>query len=138
MPKLKLELDYDFDFALIGISCHQPNYRLAWLLNSILNIDLERSDDLDLMLNKKGEKGYFSFFHYDDSDNFTTVNLIANRSENGFFVPEMKQLDYFLQLWLPENENLSELHQKIKKNEQILACVNIEPETLKSKHNFLF
>ena len=29
MAKLKLELDYEFDFALIGLSCHQPNYRLA-------------------------------------------------------------------------------------------------------------
>ena len=138
MGKLKLELNYDFDFHLLGISCHQPNYRLAWIINKMLAVDLQRKDDLDLILNKKGEQGFFSFFTFDDSDNFTAVNLISNRSEKGFFVPEHKQLDYFLQLWLPENENIQDLHQKIKKNEHILACITIDVDELKSKHNFLF
>lgn len=138
MAKLKLAFDYDFDFSLIGISCHQPNYRLAWILNNLLSIDMQRGNDLDLIINKKGEKGFFSCFQHDDEENYTTLNLISNRSENGYFVPEHKQLDYFLQVWLPDNEGVKVLIQELKKDTHILACIPIEVEELKSKHNFLF
>ncbi len=137
MAKIKLELDFEIDFYLIGISCHLPNYRLAWILNQQFNIDLMRQDDLDLTFKKK-EKGFFSFYRFDDVENFFTLNIISNRSEKGFFVQEYKQWDYFIQLWLPENETAENFHFKLKKNEHILASMLIDTNELKSKYNFLF
>ena len=138
MPKLKLELEYEFDFHLIGISCHQSNYKLAWLINQMLEFDLVRGTDLDSSTSKKSATAYYSIYSYDDEENFIAANLISNRSEKGFFAPEFKQLDYFLQLWLPDRDNAEEIMTKLKKNQHILACVLIDPDEIKSKHNFLF
>lgn len=140
MVKLKLDFEYEIDFFLIGISCHLPDYRLAYILNQTLKIDLIREKDLDLKMNKSKAKGYFSFYRYDNEELFTTVNLISNRCELGYFASELKQLDYFLQLWLPnsEEEELKEVIKKIKKTPQIIACIEIETENLKAKDNFIF
>lgn len=140
MVKLKLDFEYEIDFFLIGISCHLPDYRLAYILNQALKIDLIREKDLDLKMNKSNDKGFFSFYRYDNEELFTTINLISNRCELGYFASELKQLDYFLQLWLPnsEEEELQEVIKTIKKNPQIIACIEIETEKLKAKDNFIF
>ncbi|MFT6746980.1 MAG: hypothetical protein ACJAZ2_001325 [Glaciecola sp.] len=140
MAKLTLEIEFEFDFHLLGISCHLPDYRLAWIINNKLGIDLERKEDLDLFLGrKKEENGMFSFFQYDNIENYTTINLIANRSEKGYFCGELKQLDYFIQLWLPESDRdeLATISNKLKKSPQVNAVIDIEVETLKSKNNFI-
>lgn len=140
MKKLKLDFEFEIDFFLLGLSCHIPDYRLAWLLNKTLDIDLERKEDIDLKLNRKNDEGFFSYFQHDDQESFTTINLISNRCEKGYFANEVKQLDFFLQLWLPnsEEDELISLKKKIKTCPQIITCVNLNPEELKSKNNFLF
>lgn len=140
MAKLKLEFDYEIDFFLLGISCHLPDYRTAFVINKALHLDLERQEDMDLRRGRNNEKHYFSFFQHDDPENYLTVNLINNRSEKGFFVPEHKQMDYFLQLWLPNNEEdiLIEMQKKIQAQSNILACVSFDADALKSKNNFFF
>lgn len=140
MGKFKLEFEYDIDFFLLGLSCHLPDYRLAHILNNELKIDLTRIKDLDFKANKKKEKAYFSFYQYDNEELFTTINLISNRCESGYFTPELKQWDYFLQLWLPnsEEEDLQKVMNSLKKNSQIITCIDIDVENLKAKNNFLF
>lgn len=141
MAKLTLDFEFEFDFQLLGISCHQSDYRLAWIINDLLGIDLERQDDIDLILGKhKDENGLFSYYHYDNEENYTTINLISNRSEKGSFCGELKQLDFFLQLWLPDSddENINIFSKKLKASPHILAAIEIDVDTLKSKHNFIF
>lgn len=140
MAKLKLDFEYEIDFFLLGLSCHLPDYRLAYILNKELKIDLVRQQDLDLKTSKSKDKGFYSYYQYDNEELYTTIGLIANRSEVGYYVPELKQMDYFLQLWLPnfEEEELNDVMLKLKKSQQILACINIDVESLKSKNNFLF
>ena len=140
MAKSTLDIEFEFDFHLLGVSCHLPDYRLAWIINNTLGIDLERKEDLDLMLGrKKEENAMFSFFQYDNIENYTTINLISNRCEKGHFCGELKQLDYFLQLWLPESDedDLSTVMNKLKKSSQINAVIDIDIEALKSKNNFI-
>ena len=140
MAKIKLEFDYEIDFFLLGISCHLPDYRTAFILNKLLHFDFDRQKDIDLQRSKQGNKQYHSLFLHDDEENYTTAYLIANRSTSGYFVPELKQLDYFLQLWLPNNESdmFNEIHEQLISEKSILACVKVDPDQLKSKHNFFF
>ena len=140
MAKIKLDFDYEIDFFLLGFSCHLPDYRTAFILNKLLRVDFERQKDIDLQRSKKTKKQFYPFFQFDDPENYATLHLIGNRSSSGFFVPEMKQMDYFLQLWLPnqETELLEEVLQKLQEESSILACLKIDPEQLKSKHNFFF
>jgi len=138
MGKLTLEFEYDFDFLLIGISCHAPDYRLSWSLNKHFDINLERLKDIDLQLDKKTQ-GFFSFYSCDDEESHTTINVISNRCSSGYLVPEMKQMDYFVQYWGPfSGEEFNNFNQQIRGLSVVLTSLVVDPLELKSRHNLLF
>lgn len=138
MSKLVLELDYDFDFSLIGIASHIPNYRLAWSLNKHFELDLERKDDIDLSF-ASGNSGAFSFYQFDDEESHLTFNLISNRSSIGYLIPEMKQIDFFLQYWGPmSDKEIGHFNEELRKINTVLTSVLIDPMDLKSRNNLLF
>jgi hypothetical protein len=138
MAKLTLDLEYDFDFLLIGISCHVADYRLSWSLNKHFEIDLERLKDIDFQLDRKTQ-GFFSFYSYDDEESHTTINLISNRCSGGYLIPEMKQMDYFVQYWGPfSDEEFEDFNQQIRGLSVVLTSLKVDPMELKSRHNLLF
>lgn len=126
----------DFDFDLLAISAHLKDYRLCWLLNSSLGLDLQRDADYEL----KNEAGtaLFSFFSFTDEENDVSIYLLANRSENGMLIPEKKQTDYFLLIKNDLGETYADLSSKIKTLPNILVVQAVDPNTLKSKNNLLF
>jgi len=138
MSKLVLELEYDFDFALFGISSHVANYRLAWGMNQLFEIDLERVDDIDLSFGPK-KKGNFSLYRFDDEESYTTFHLISNRCSTGYLIPELKQIDYFVQYWGPmSDEELGSFKDELRNIPSVLASMEIDPMELKSRNNLLF
>ena len=97
MSKLFLDLEFDFDFSLFGVSSHVANYRIAWGMNQLFEIDLERVDDVDLSFDSN-KKGSFSLYRFDDEESYTTFHLLSNRCDTGYLIPELKQIDYFFPL----------------------------------------
>lgn len=137
MAKLTLEVSYDFDFILIGISCHEKDYRLCWAVNNALAIDLKKTTDHILELKNQKENQNYSRFEYINEDTFSEYFILANRSANGLLVPEQKQTDYFL-IIRSNNANAENIITKLKEVNFINAVFNIDVDTLKSKHNLLF
>ena len=138
MSKLVLDFEFDFDFSLFGISSHVSNYRLAWAMNNLFELDLERVDDVDLSfdIDKKGD---FSLYRFNDEDSYTTFHLLSNRCEKGFFIPELKQIDFFVQYWGPMSEKeLSSFKDDLRRIPSVLASIQIDPMELKSRNNLLF
>ena len=46
-----LEEKYEFDFNLLGICCHEKDYRLCWAVNSTLRLNLSKTkDDIEFVL----------------------------------------------------------------------------------------
>ena len=39
-----LEEEYEYDFKLLGICCHEKDYRLCWAVNSTLDLNLSKSN----------------------------------------------------------------------------------------------
>jgi hypothetical protein len=35
--------EYEYDFSLLGICCHEKDYRLCWAVNSTLDLNLTKS-----------------------------------------------------------------------------------------------
>lgn len=137
MSKILLTLDEDYDFTLIGISCHSKDYRLCWEINKALNIDLVRTEDLEIR--KKGEVNSHSFYEFIDDDNYLEYYLISNRGSSGFLIPEQKSVDFFLMA----KGNISDSHtkdtiSKINALSLVLTSFSINPDMLKSKQNLLF
>ena len=138
MSKLVLDLDFDFDFSLFGISSHVSNYRLAWGINKLLEIDLERVDDVDLSFDSN-QKGNFSLYRFDDEESYTVFHLLSNRCDIGYLIPELKQIDYFVQYWGPmPDKELSSFKDALREIPSVLASIEINPMELKSRNNLLF
>jgi len=138
MSKLLLELEYDFDFTLYGVSSHVANYRLAWGMNQLFDLDLERVDDIDLSFGSS-KKGNFSLYKFEDEESYSTLHLMSNRCSLGYLIPELKQMDYFIQYWGPmSNTELDQFKNELRNSPSVLAVIDIDTMALKSRNNLLF
>ena len=137
MSKTLLTLADDYDFKLIGISCHAKDYRICWELNNTLKIDFIRGSDYEI--SKKDELRNFTFYEYNDEVNYLDFYLIANKGNKGYLISEQKSIDFFLLLkGSVTDDHLTNFIIKVKALKIVLTAFNINPESLKSKQNFLF
>ena len=162
MGKHTLKIEYDYDFLLIGISSHDKDYRLCWALNKMFEIDLTKTESLEIKSKKQSTPSFFSLFKYENEDEFKEYFVIANLSENklfsskdntlfgkgvketqstenGILIPEHKQMNYFFVLrGEVEDAEADEIIKKIKELDQVLTAVRIDVSELKSKTNLVF
>ncbi|CAH8287629.1 hypothetical protein EV196_109177 [Mariniflexile fucanivorans] len=156
----KLILDDFFEEVegtLIAIHCTIEDYRLAYLLNKHLSINLtRRKSNLDFSFNN----ATYSIFEWEDSKQLTTWSLVSNicktetykpdnfnslfnteekLTKTTYLVPEHKAVNYFLKI---DNEfNLSEeklILNKILEIQQVATAFSIDINQLKSKDNLIF
>ncbi|MEO6346770.1 MAG: IPExxxVDY family protein [Aquaticitalea sp.] len=159
MAKHQLLLDdfYDPAFSLIAIHCRLEDYRLAYLINKHLNINLVRlRQDLDY----KFFEASYSLFQWEDTHQQTTWNLISNvckiekaslQSSGSLFnnletmlktyhlLPEFKKVDFFLKISTDENlVDEKKILEDLQAIPQLIASYSIDSEHIKSKDNLIF
>ena len=150
---LSLGYEYEHDYTLIGINSTLDDYRLAYLLNSELQVNLKREAN-DLDFTKKNCS--FTLYNYECNITFTSWSLFANKqifisqtkeetnlfkqaSQISYFINEKKGIDYFLKIHGGiESDTLKILLDNIKKIKGIIATYSIDPYTLKSKDFLIF
>jgi hypothetical protein len=164
LGKHTLEIEYDYDFVLIGISSHEKDYRFCWALNNKLKLELSKKESLEIKRKKQTTPSYFSFFTFDDKDQYKEYSVLANFSEskslaitedtlfgkagklkaddqreNEFLIPEHKQMNYlFVINGEMEDEEVQEIIRQIKEIDIVLTAIRIDPKTLRSKQNLIF
>ena len=156
----KLILDDVFDesvFTLIAIHCTIEDYRLVYLLNKFLRINLCRKRfDLDF----KNGKSAYSIYHWEDKKQLIDWNLVSNickindytQSNSGLLfettqsitktynlLPELKTVNYLLKI----DDELNLVKEKYIINTllsvpQIATAYTIDQSQLKSKDNLIF
>ncbi|HTB05966.1 MAG TPA: IPExxxVDY family protein [Bacteroidia bacterium] len=133
MSKTRLIVEYDYDFCLIGIACHEKDYRLCWTLNTLLQINLSKKDD-HLSANSS-----HSLFHYNQEQLFREYYLVSNRGTSGMLVEEHRQVDYFFiargDIGTEEQKHFLD---QFKSIEMVSAAYPMDANLLKSKHNLIF
>lgn len=138
MPKkiIKFSVENDYDFLLIALICSLKDYRLCFELNTQLKLQLKREKDVELVLDKQKNKSSFSnYFCESDKEQYRIIN---NKGNTGAFIPEMKNIDYFLLIKnLPPKKSVDDLIGRIKKIEIINGVYELDPSELKSGENFL-
>ncbi|WP_242203129.1 IPExxxVDY family protein [Aestuariivivens insulae] len=160
MAVRKLVLDDFFDeeqYTLIGIHCTLEDYRIAYLLNKHLEINLLRKPvDLDF----DNGKSTYSIFEWEDDRHLKTWSLVSNICKREEFqdttytslfetqepitktfnlIPEYKRVNFFLKI---ENE-YTDSKEKYIVNQilsipQIVTAYSIDASQLKSKDNLIF
>lgn len=135
MSKLVLEWEAEIDFELIGVSSFLPNYRFIWTLNKLLKTNFARQrKDIDLPKDKS-----FSWYTYLNEEDHLEMTVICNRCTQGYFIPELKQMDYFILTYgVFQDLSNQDLAKKINQINQVNTALSIDANQLKSKDNFMF
>jgi len=161
MAVRKLVLDDVFEeaqYTLIAMHCTIEDYRLAYLLNKYLGINLTRKRaDLDF----KRDQSAYSIFEWEDHKQLTTWNLVSNifktevevvqTSEQSLFkteanitktynlIPEYKRVNYFLKIETDTNfSKATYILSHVLNIPQIVTAYNVDVNQLKSKDNLIF
>jgi len=140
MKKSTLQVTHQYEFDLLGLIAPLKDYKMAWLINQSLGINLVKATDFrmeflkqpDLILSQyilKKEHGY--------------IQLLRNRSYSdsglvGYLVPELKYVDYFLILQDYTLEmNINAYIENLSAVNLIQNVVKLDITKLKSKENLL-
>ncbi len=131
--------DFSFgDYQLIAIASHQSDYRLSWALNQKLNWHLTQTDDLTVKPGKGLNKQYFSCFSFYDQQHHA-YHLIANKSQEGFLMPSMTNIDYLLRIsggYAPEE--LEPVIRKVRQIDFVITAFLLTNLKEKDKKKFTF
>ena len=108
--KRKIVVEPFDDIKIIGICTHLEDYKLAWNINELLNINLVKYSDI---INEDGLE--FSFYLYDGGENCNTFNLVEIVNSEGRWVNFSPATDYLIVIRnFINDENLAKILEKIK------------------------
>ena len=134
MPKninQKLKLNEE-NYSLIGIVSTCKEYKLAWILNNILDISLakEKDEKINLINN---ELIYVSHFLYKRKKMY--LRLISNKTTKSHLITSLSNFDYLVQF----SPNLFEFNSfdiinKLKSNNLIQFANFVDTKLIKEKY----
>lgn len=125
----KLKIENLTPYRLLGISSHENDYRLSWAVNMHLGLKLRKTDSICLQHERDAEKPEFSVFQYFDQEQMIKINLISNRCPDGFLIKELKNIDFFLQIFGESvNKHIEEIISGLKSIEIVSAVFEISSD----------
>ena len=137
----KLIVNYTYDFELYGVTTSLKDYKMAWLINKQISINLIREEDY--LLESAAEKAEIVNYCFQEGQNelriFKNKAILENQDTQNYMVPEMKHFDYFIMVRgiihiFTSEDLLQEL--RIIEGVQLVNQINIEK--LKSRDHFIF
>ena len=141
IKKYQLELEEGFDFDIIGVSSHHNDYRLAWSINSEMELALELSTEPYIVsTNKKGvySRVEFPMYEFHDEENHLDFYLIKNKSNGKFLISERQSIDYFMFICERGMVDMDQFAMKLRNVSSVLAVFQFEPEELDSCEKLVF
>lgn len=141
MPKKVLKLDFEsnFDFSLAGLVCGYRDFRLCFELNLALNLNFVRNEDIYLSAGRPGSRTRHSYYNFMGADS-ETYHVLSNRDKGntGFYIPEMRNIDFFLLVTgLNNYTDMDNIIEIIRSIEIVTGIYEINPKELKSAEAFL-
>ncbi|WP_268035231.1 IPExxxVDY family protein [Algoriphagus sp. PAP.12] len=140
MKKVKLQIEHTYDFDVLGLVSPVRDYKMAWLINRQLDLDLIKWEDLEIE--------FLSDPHLKISQYFLSlphgyVQLLKNKALNtnnqvSYLIPELKSMDYFL---LVQDQtfqiSINTFANELAKIPFIQNVMKLDVSKLKSKENLL-
>jgi hypothetical protein len=125
---------------LLGIVAPIKSYQFCWLLNQHLQIDFRINHDIEIQLEKKKRKYFFSIYEYNEPNSSRTHFLYINQFDGEYLLPEFKHLDF---LWLlkgdfTSNQELSQLQQSIKTISGLQLVLELTADKIRHKGHLVF
>lgn len=138
IKKHKLDVAIEEDFCLLGMVTDEPDYRLCWLINLALDMAFEKLDDLILFHKKLNEDQNFSLFGYHDKESLLTYRIINNRPEQGFYLDELKNLDYLVHIQGDiVTDKINQFMQQTGALDEVRMCVPVDLKKISNRERLL-
>ena len=138
VKKHKLDLAIEEDFCLLGVVSDEPDYKLCWMINQSLDMNFEKQEELQLFHRKLKEEQVFSLFSYHDDDALITFRIIKNRTENGYYLDELKNIDYLIHIQGEINTiRIRNFMLSVGSLESVRMCVPSNLSRIKNKERLL-
>lgn len=138
--KKKLTLNYqpELEFTLLGISSHENDYHLSWVLNQKLGLQFIKAKNIVILQPESELSQEFPVFSYEDEDALLVYNLISNKCEQGYLVSELKNIDFFLQISGEINQGfLNQLIEKLRNSGVVNASFVLDPKKIKAAEKLI-
>lgn len=158
--KLILDTFEDDYYELIAIHCSLPSYRLAFLLNKTLKLNLSRNKE-DICFDYSNATANYALYQHEDHHQYYTYSFFENKSQTEevsrndvveelfygidtvstmrYLIPELKQVDYFFKIETELSDFLIEsLLDQLSVIPQIITSYRVDYTRLKSKNNLIF
>jgi hypothetical protein len=137
--KQKLLNITDPDFQLIGIASHENDYRLAWAINTALNIALVKNPDAIIFHDKYKQDIHLSVFSQEFTELGFILKLFANRGDNFFLLEEYRNIDFFLKIeGEPKAQKTDEMVRSLKGIDIIMGVYKIDVKTINKIQRIIF
>jgi hypothetical protein len=142
MKKSRLGSEGFFDFDLIGVVSTVKEYKLAWYINTLADIELEKMKD-GIIEFAGSEIIAISFFRFRTEHRM--VQLIRNKLASSpnrkyqYLLPELHQFDFFLK-HKDETGHISvqDVLSLLKGCPVVEYAAELETSLIKSKDNLIF
>ena len=139
MNKTTLKFELDLDFVLIAITSQLKDYMFCYKINKQLGIDFAKIKDLEMLFSADEELFHFSRYFYLAPESGNEFYILANKGTEGFLVPEMNKVDFFLLIRnYIDREDLRGIISGLNKITEVLVAAEVDPKKLKSKENLIF
>ena len=125
---------------LLGIVAPIEQYRFCWHLNQLLNFDFRINNKIEIQLNKKDRKYFFSIYQYGEQSGTIKHYLYNNEDDGEYLLPEFKHLDF---LWLMKDdimkdEEVAMFINSIKTINSVQMVVELTNEKIRNKQHLVF
>lgn len=132
--------DFFEDTRLLGIVAPIEQYRFCWHLNQLLNFDFRINNKIEIQLNKKDRKYFFSIYQYGEQSGTIKHYLYNNEDDGEYLLPEFKHLDF---LWLMKDdimkdEEVAMFINSIKTINSVQMVVELTNEKIRNKQHLVF
>ncbi|WP_375583701.1 IPExxxVDY family protein [Cyclobacterium xiamenense] len=140
MKKSKLHVENSFDFDLLGLIAPLKDYKMAWLINQSLGINLKKTADYQMEFLRQPDL-IISQFILEKEHGY--IQLLRNKSypvggHARYLVPELRSMDYFLLCQdFTFEVDLNMYIDGLSGVRGIQSIVKIDINKLKSKENLL-
>jgi hypothetical protein len=123
----------------VAITSQLKDYMFCYKINKQLGTDFSKITDLEMLFNADEDFFYFSRYFYLMPDSETEFYILANKGTEGFLVPEMNKVDFFLLIRkYIDQEDLRGIINGLNKIQEVLVAAEVDPKKLKSKENLIF
>ena len=138
LNKTYLKLSLDLDFVLIAITASLKDYVLCHKINTNLSFNFEKIADHEVYFKINEPALAFSKYYFYIEQGENEYFIVNNRNSEGFLIPEMNRVDYFLIIHnYLDQEDLNYILRGLNKLPDIQVAAQVDPYRLKSRENLV-